>query len=65
MENIKSKKSKGRPAYVPNICQLKELYKKIDDGELTNEQGWQIAGCKKTIWYEMKRKYKTELEAKI
>lgn len=32
MEDIKlkSKRSKGRPAYVPNICQLKELYSMID-----------------------------------
>ncbi len=37
MENLKIKKSKGRPAYTPNIEQLKELYKKIDNKEITNE----------------------------
>lgn len=43
MENKNIKKSKGRPAYIPNFSQLKELYKRIDNKEITNEQGWQIA----------------------
>ncbi len=47
MENLKIKKSKGRPQYIPNIEQLKELYKKIDNKEITNEQGWNLARLQK------------------
>lgn len=44
MENKNtSKRSKGRPKYIANIEQLKELYKRIDNKEITNEQGWQMA----------------------
>lgn len=57
MKNIKVNKRKGRPQYIPNPIQLKELYQKIDNKELTNEEAWKIAGCKKTIWYNLKRKY--------
>jgi len=63
-QNLKIKKV-GRPAYIPNKKQLKELYKKIDNKELTNEDGWKIAGCKKTIWYQLKKEYYNELEANV
>lgn len=44
MKNKKLKnKKRGRPKYVPNIEKLRELYKKIDNNELTNEQCWKIA----------------------
>lgn len=44
MENKKtSKRSKGRPKYIADIPKLKELYKRIDNKEITNEQGWQMA----------------------
>jgi hypothetical protein len=47
MENKNIKKSKGRPQYVPDFNQLKELYEKIDNKELTNEQGWNLARLQK------------------
>lgn len=40
---LKSKRSKGRPAYIPDLRQLQDLFKRIDNKEITNEQGWQIA----------------------
>ena len=39
MENLKIKKNKiGRLKYIPNLKQLKELYKKIESKEITNEE---------------------------
>ena len=38
MENIKIKKSKGRPQYIPNIEQLKELFKQVANKTITNEE---------------------------
>lgn len=38
MENLKIKKSKGRPSYQPNIKQLKELYSQVADKKITNEE---------------------------
>lgn len=66
MENLKiNKKLKGRPAYIPNIKQLKELYSQVADKTITNEEAWRQAGIHKTLWYELKRKYNDNLEAKI
>lgn len=43
MENKNtSKRSKGRPKYIADIPKLKELYKKINNKEITNEQGWNL-----------------------
>ena len=56
MEKLKNKKV-GRPKYIPKVSQLRELYKKIESKEITNEQGWRIAKCGKTKWYQLKRKY--------
>ena len=33
-----SKRSKGRPKYIADIPKLKELYKKLDKNEITNEE---------------------------
>lgn len=63
-KNLKIKRSKGRPAYVPDLHQLQKLYSQVADKRITNEQGWRIAHCGKTKWYELKRKY-NKLEAKI
>lgn len=65
MENKNIKKSKGRPQYTPNIEQLKKLYKQVADKTITNEEAWRQAGIHKTKWYELKRKYNDNLEAKI
>ena len=64
MENKNIKKSKGRPKFEPNVKQLKDLYKQVADKTITNEQGWRIAHCGKTKWYELKRLY-NEQEVKI
>ena len=64
MENLKIKKSKGRPKFEPNVKQLKDLYKQVADKTITNEEGWKIAHCGKTKWYELKKLY-SNLEAKI
>lgn len=54
---MKNKKSKiGRPQYIPDLQLLKELYKKIDNNEITNADAWRIAGCGKTKWFELKKK---------
>ena len=45
MEKLKNKKV-GRPKYHPKISQLQDLYKKIENKEITNEQGWRIAKCR-------------------
>ena len=65
MENKNIKKSKGRPQYTPNIEQLKKLYKQVADKTITNEEARRQAGIHKTKWYELKRKYNDNLEAKI
>ncbi len=38
MENLKIKKSKGRPQYHPNIEQLKELFREVANKKITNEE---------------------------
>lgn len=39
MENKNtSKRSKGRPKYIVDIPKLQELYKRIDNKEITNEE---------------------------
>ena len=45
MEKFKNKKV-GRPKYHPKISQLQYLYKKIENKEITNKQGWRIAKCR-------------------
>lgn len=56
MENKNtSKRSKGRPKYIANIEQLKELYKKIDNKEITNEQGWNLARLQKDNLVQAKK----------
>lgn len=62
MDNIKMKNNKkhnrvGRPTYFIDICMLRQLYKKIDNKEISNIEGWKIAKCGKTKWYELKKKY--------
>lgn len=64
MENKNIKKSKGRPAYIPNIKQLKELYKQVADKTITNEEAWRQAGIHKTLWYKLKKEYE-KMEVKI
>lgn len=61
-KNIKIKKI-GRPKYQPNIEQLQELFKQVMEKTITNEQGWILAKCKKTKWFELKKKYE-KLEVK-
>lgn len=56
MEKLKIKKI-GRPKYQPNIEQLQELFKQVAEKTITNEEGWILAKCKKTKWFELKRKY--------
>lgn len=56
MEKLKNKKV-GRPKYQPNIKELQRLYAEIRKGTMTNEQAWILAKCKKTKWFELKRKY--------
>lgn len=45
-KNLKNKRTKGRPQYIPNIQQLQELYTKIANNELTNSDGWKMAKCR-------------------
>ena len=45
MEKLKNKKI-GRKAYIADTKLLKELYVKIANKEITNEQGWRIAKCR-------------------
>ena len=33
----------GRPAYQENIKQLKQLFKQVNNGEITNQEGWHKA----------------------
>lgn len=63
MENLKIKKSKGRPKYQPNIKQLKCLFKQVSDKTITNEEAWRQAGIHKTLWYKLKKEY-NNLEVK-
>lgn len=61
MENKKLKKSKiGRPKYQLNKKLLKSLFKQVADKTITNEQGWKIAGCKKTKWFELKKQLEVQ-----
>lgn len=62
MEKLKNKKV-GRPKYQPNIEQLQDLFKQVADKTITNEEGWLLAKCKKTKWFELKKKYE-KLEVK-
>lgn len=43
MENLKIKKSKGRPAYTPDLHQLQDLFRQVADKTITNEDGWKLA----------------------
>lgn len=64
MENKKLKNKKiGRPKYQPNIEKLQELFKQVAEKTITNEQGWILAKCKKTKWFELKKIYE-KLEVK-
>lgn len=56
MEKLKNKKV-GRPQYIVNLKLLQKLYKQVEENKLTNEQAWNIAKCKKTLWYKMKKVY--------
>ena len=56
MEKVRTR-GVGRPQYVPNIKQLKQLYIRIDNKEISNTEAWSIAKCGKTKWYELKKKY--------
>lgn len=38
MENLKIKKSKGRPAYTPDLHQLQDLFRQVADKTITNEE---------------------------
>lgn len=58
MENKNLKKSKGRPKFEPNVKQLKKLYKQIAAKKITNEEAWRQTGIHKTLWYQLKRKYR-------
>lgn len=55
--NKLKKKSKGRPKYVPDTRILRQLYIKVRNKELTNAEAWEIAGCKHSLWFELKKKY--------
>ena len=57
---IKETNKRGRRKYQPNVEQLKELYKQVEDKTITNEEGWRQANCKKTKWYELKKLYATK-----
>ena len=63
MEKLKNKKSKGRPQFVPDTKQLRQLFIKVKNKELTNEQAWMLAGCKHSKWFQLKKKY-DKLEVK-
>lgn len=63
MEKLKNKKSKGRPKFVLDTKQLRQLYVKVKNKELTNEQAWTLAGCKHSLWYKLKKKF-DKLEVK-
>lgn len=64
MENKKLKNKKvGRPKYKPNLDQLQELFTQVAEKTITNEEGWKLAKCKKTKWFELKKKYE-KLEVK-
>ena len=42
MEKLKNKKA-GRPKYQPNIEQLQQLFKQVEDKTITNEEAWNLA----------------------
>lgn len=48
MEKLKNKKV-GRKPYIADTKLLKDLYIKIANKEITNEQGWKIARLQKNI----------------
>lgn len=56
MEKLKNSKI-GRPKYQPNIKQLQKLYRQVANKTITNEEAWILAHCKKTKWYQLKKKY--------
>ena len=65
MENLKNK-TVGRPKYQPQMEKLQELYRKGAEKTITNEQGWHIARCGKTKWYQLKKKYeKMEVKSNV
>ena len=46
MEKLKNKKA-GRPKYQPNIEQLQQLFKQVEDKTITNEEAWNLARLSK------------------
>lgn len=42
MEKLKNKKV-GRPKYEPNIEQLQQLFKQVEDKTIKNEEAWRSA----------------------
>lgn len=42
-EKLKNKKSVGRPPYIENMTRLRELYLKVKNKKLTNQEAWSIA----------------------
>lgn len=42
-EKLKNKKSVGRPPYIEDIVRLEELYLKVENKELTNQEAWNMA----------------------
>ena len=61
MEKLKNNRV-GRPKYILNLDLLQKLYNQVEENKITNEEAWNIAKCKKTLWYKMKKLYKKELE---
>lgn len=43
MKNLKNKNKVGRPKYLENKQLLRELFRKIDNNEITNEE--RLANC--------------------
>ena len=60
MENINTKRLKGRPQYCPDSGQLKDLFSQVAKKTMTNEEAWKSAKCHKTKWYELKKIYTTQ-----
>ncbi len=63
MQKLKNKKV-GRPKYVADLGLLRKLYKEVKENKITNEEAWNIAKCKKTLWYKMKKVYQNMEELK-
>lgn len=54
MEKLKNKKV-GRKPYIADTKLLKDLYIKIANKEITNEQGWKIARLQKNIMVQAEK----------